>query len=170
MGGKRGGLMAYLLDTNVFIEAKAWHYGMDFCPGFWQWLIKGSKAGTIASIAQVQGELQDDELNEWLPKLGKDFFRQPDLGVLQSMAQISEWVNTQNFTPGAKTTFLNAADYHLIAHALAGDHVVVTHEQIEHTPARIKIPNVCIAFKVKYLRTHEMLRREKVRLVLGGTA
>jgi len=24
--------MAYLLDANVFIEAKRRHYGMDFCP------------------------------------------------------------------------------------------------------------------------------------------
>jgi len=162
--------VAYLLDTNVLIEAKAWHYGMDFCPGFWQWLIRAGKAGIVASISQVQGELQDDELNEWLPKLGATFFRQPDVDVLAAMARVSEWVSSQKFTPAAKTTFLSAADYHLVAHALAGGHVVVTHEQIEHTLARVKIPNVCIALKVKYLRTHEMLRREKVRLVLGGEA
>ncbi len=27
--------MAYLLDANVFIQAKNLHYGFDFCPGFW---------------------------------------------------------------------------------------------------------------------------------------
>ena len=25
--------MLYLLDTNIFIQAKNLHYGMDFCPG-----------------------------------------------------------------------------------------------------------------------------------------
>lgn len=30
--------MAYLLDANVFIEAKRRHYGFDFCPAFWDWL------------------------------------------------------------------------------------------------------------------------------------
>ncbi len=25
--------MAYLLDANVFIQAKNLHYGLDFCPG-----------------------------------------------------------------------------------------------------------------------------------------
>ena len=159
--------MAYLLDTNIFIEAKGLHYGMDFCPAFWKWLIRASKAGTIASIIQVADELQDEELNEWLPKLGSDFFREPDLLVLQAMEKISVWLNSQNFTPAAKATFLNVADYHLIAHALAGGHVVVTHEQIRHTTAKVQIPNVCIALKVKYLRTHEMLRREKARFVLG---
>lgn len=162
--------MAYLLDTNIFIEAKGLHYGMDFCPAFWNWLIKASKAGTIASIIQVADELQDDELNEWLPKLSADFFRDPDLLVLQAMEKISVWVNShKKYTPGAKATFLSAADYHLIAHALAGGHIVVTHEQIKHTSAKIQIPNVCIALDVKYLRTHEMLRREKARFVLGQT-
>jgi hypothetical protein len=25
--------MAYVLDANVFIQAKNLHYGLDFCPG-----------------------------------------------------------------------------------------------------------------------------------------
>lgn len=33
--------MSYLLDANVFIQAKNLHYGLDFCPAFWQWLIDG---------------------------------------------------------------------------------------------------------------------------------
>ena len=35
--------MAYLLDANVFIHAHA-HYGFDFCPAFWEWLIKENEA------------------------------------------------------------------------------------------------------------------------------
>ncbi len=31
--------MAYLLDADVFIRAKNLHYGFDFCPAFWEWLI-----------------------------------------------------------------------------------------------------------------------------------
>ena len=31
--------MAYLLDANVFIQAKNLYYGFDFCPAFWDWLI-----------------------------------------------------------------------------------------------------------------------------------
>ncbi len=29
----------YLLDTNIFIQAKNLHYGFDFCPAFWEWLM-----------------------------------------------------------------------------------------------------------------------------------
>jgi Domain of unknown function (DUF4411) len=27
--------MAYLIDSDVFIQAKNMHYGFDFCPAFW---------------------------------------------------------------------------------------------------------------------------------------
>jgi len=31
--------MPYLLDSNVFIEAKNKYYRFSLCPGFWDWLI-----------------------------------------------------------------------------------------------------------------------------------
>mgnify|MGYP006298525777 CR=1 FL=1 len=36
--------MAYLLDANVFIEAKNRYYGMDFCPAFWDWLLDARRS------------------------------------------------------------------------------------------------------------------------------
>lgn len=30
--------MKYLLDANIFIQAKNLQYGFDFCPAFWDWL------------------------------------------------------------------------------------------------------------------------------------
>jgi hypothetical protein len=39
--------MAYLLDANVFIQAKNLHYGLDFCPAFWDWLIRHNTAGRV---------------------------------------------------------------------------------------------------------------------------
>ena len=38
--------MAYLLDSNVFIPAKNLHYGLDFCPAFWDWLIARVEPGS----------------------------------------------------------------------------------------------------------------------------
>ena len=37
--------MAYLLDTDVFIQAKNLHYGMDFCPAFWDWVVAETARG-----------------------------------------------------------------------------------------------------------------------------
>ena len=58
--------MAYLLDADVFIRAKNLHYGFDFCPAFWEWLIAENAAGTVFSIEKVGDEVQAvaDELSE----------------------------------------------------------------------------------------------------------
>lgn len=57
--------MAYLLDSNVFIQAKNFHYGFDFCPGFWDWIDHSHADGTVLSIEKVYDELAsgDDELS-----------------------------------------------------------------------------------------------------------
>ena len=64
--------MAYLLDSNVFIQAKNLHYGLDFCPAFWKWLTVSNAAGTVFSIEKVGDELADgsDELATWAAPLG----------------------------------------------------------------------------------------------------
>ena len=49
--------MAYLLDADVFIRAKNLHYGFDFCPAFWDWLIQQSQGGQVYSIERVGDEL-----------------------------------------------------------------------------------------------------------------
>lgn len=40
----------YLIDANVLIQAKNLHYGFDFCPAFWDWLVEQNRTGRIASI------------------------------------------------------------------------------------------------------------------------
>ena len=47
----------YLLDANVFIQAKNLHYGFDFCPAFWDWLVEQNRVGKVASIEKVADEL-----------------------------------------------------------------------------------------------------------------
>jgi len=49
--------MAYLLDANVFIQAKNLHYGLDFCPAFWEWLIANNNSGKVFSIEKVVAPL-----------------------------------------------------------------------------------------------------------------
>ena len=55
--------MAYLLDANVFIQAKRLHYGMDFCPAFWRWLEQENVAGRVFSIEKVADELNPAPTN-----------------------------------------------------------------------------------------------------------
>jgi Domain of unknown function (DUF4411) len=59
--------MAYLLDANVFIQAKNLHYGLDFCPAFWDWLVERNADRTVFSIEKVGDEIAagQDELSDW---------------------------------------------------------------------------------------------------------
>jgi hypothetical protein len=164
--------VAYLIDANVFIQAKNLHYGFDFCPAFWDWLTSGNRASKLFSIEKVGDELKagDDQLEEWAKARGASFFVPPDKPVVGALATVSTWVYGQSFTPASVSTFLQGADYYLVAHALAHGHTVVTHETPANTPNRIKIPSVCIPLKVKVMNPYEMLRVERARFVLGPAA
>jgi hypothetical protein len=48
----------YLIDANVFIQAKNFHYRFEFCAAFWQWLQDGYQADKIYSIDKVKKELK----------------------------------------------------------------------------------------------------------------
>jgi hypothetical protein len=161
--------MAYLLDANVFMQAKNLHYGFDFCPAFWDWLIQGNAAGRVFSIERVGDEINagGDELSAWAAQRGSGFFLKPDPAILPALALISQWATGQAYEPAAVNTFLQVADYYLVAHALAHRHTVVTHEIASPSTKKVKIPNACIGVSVKCMTPFEMLRHERARFVLG---
>ncbi len=167
--------MAYLLDANVFISARQLHYGFDFCPAFWDWLVRENLAGRVLSIEKVADELHalSDDLSAWAEELANGFFVSPTDRTLQAFGDLSDWVsdhtfpNGQRYTQAAISTFLQVADYYLVSQALADGHIVVTHERPENSIKRVKIPNACIGVGVKFMTPYEMLRRERARFVLG---
>ena len=161
--------MAYLLDTDTFITAKNLHYGMDFCPAYWDWLVHSHALGLVFSIEQVRNELVDgsDELAEWAREREQGFFLRPAGPVVLAMRQVSEWVTEQDYEPAAINTFLQKADYYLVGQALAGEHIVVTHERPGGSAARVKIPDVCMGTGVQCMTPFQMLRRERARFVLN---
>jgi len=162
--------MAYLLDANVFIQAKNLHYGLDFCPAFWEWLIASNGMGRAYSIEKVGDELEDgnDELATWAAARGPRFFLKPAAQMLPALAQVSAFVTSQRWDGAAVNTFLQVADYYLVAHALAHGHTVVTHEIASASTKKVKIPNVCIGLGIKCVTPYEMLRHERARFVLGA--
>lgn len=161
--------MKYLLDSDVFIQAKNLHYGLDFCPAFWEWLVVSNASGLVFSIEKVGDEIEAgaDELAGWAAVRGDGFFLKPDKAILPALTTVSSWAAGQNYEPAAVSTFLQKADFYLVAHALAHGHVVVTHEVAAASTKKIKIPNACIGLGVKCMSPFEMLRHERARFVLG---
>ncbi len=161
--------MGYLLDANVFIQAKRFHYGFDFCPAFWDWLVARNAAGDVFSIERVEDEIQagGDQLAEWAAERGSGFFLKPDAKILAALREVSAWVTAKAYEPAAVSTFLQVADYYLVAHALAHGLTVVTHEKASTSTKTVKIPEPCIGLGIKCMNPFEMLRRERARFVLG---
>ena len=161
--------MTCLLDSNVFIQASNLHYGLDFCPAFWEWLKKSNQAGKVFSISQVLDELAagNDELAGWAKLQGDVFYKEIDAVTLAKLTEVAEWVQLEGYEAAAINTFLQVADYYLISYALAHGHIVVTHEVPANTTRKIKIPNVCVGVGVGCINPYAMLRRERAKFVLG---
>jgi hypothetical protein len=162
--------MKYLLDTNVFIQAKNLHYGLDFCPAFWDWLVLMNARGLVFSIDKVAAEIdaRNDELTQWARGPGRGLFLPTDAVVVASLGKVSQWATSQRYEQAVINTFFQSADYYLVAHALARQCVVVTHEMPSISTRRIKIPNACMGLSIQFMTPYEMLRQEQARFVLGN--
>ena len=161
-------MTTYLLDSNIFIQAKNLHYGLDFCPAFWQWLDEAHAAGTVYSIDSVRTELVagNDDLSVWAQQRPSTFFISPSAATVPSLQATSIWASSSGYDPAAVTTFLQVADYYLIAQARELQYTVVTHEVVSNGTRRIKIPNACLGVNVQYITPFTMLRAEQARFVL----
>lgn len=170
-------LTTYLLDANVFIEAKRRYYAFDLCPGFWDSLVVHHANSRIKSIDQVKTiEFQrgDDDLKEWASKgIPAAFFAvSEEPNIITRYAEVIGWVQSQQrFFPFAKTEFANSIDGWLIAYAKANNLVLVTHEErAPQSRAKVKIPDVCDAMCVLCVDTFDMLRTLGTRFILSPTA
>ncbi len=92
----------YLIDANVFIQAKNFHYRFEFCQGFWQWLNEAHYAGLVFSIDTVRQEIndgdKDDPVRLWADALPESFFiaDKHDTTVMQAYRQVMQWNVSDN--------------------------------------------------------------------------
>lgn len=158
----------YLLDSNIFIDAKNRAYGMDFCPAFWDWLLLEHSRGFLGSVDTVKKELlkQQDELSQWAKVAPSSFFPQLTETGLVELKHIAEYITTKGYSLAERESFLDKADSFLIAQAKAEKHIVVTHEQSAPNGKRIKIPDVCSAFGVACRSIYDVIRESNARFVL----
>lgn len=162
--------MAYLLDANIFIAAKNHHYGFDFCPAFWDWLVVANESGRVFSIESVADEVlwSGDLLSDWARERGGSFFLTPGPSVIPSMSVVTSWAKAEKYTAKAVKRFLRVADFDLVAQAHAEGHSVVTHEVASDSIFKIKVPDACKGLGIKCMTPFEMLRCERARFVLGA--
>ncbi len=106
--------MPYLIDANVFIQAKNLLYGLDFCPAYWDWLVRGNTSGQVFSIEKVGDEI----------------------AIVRALGAVGAWATQQSYEPAAVSTFLQVADCYLVAHALAHGHTLATQRRAERAGSK----------------------------------
>lgn len=162
--------MAYLLDSNVFMEAQDRYYGRDFCPAYWDWLVQEFRKGNLFSIEPVYLELVVGQgpVAAWAKdakKLG--FFRELEAHDHVNTGEVLSWAEAQGFERVGIDDFASGADPFLIAYAWTRGLVLVTHEVTANSSRRkIKIPDVCPKFGIKCERPYQFQRELGARFVL----
>ena len=156
----------YILDTNIFIEAKRRYYAFDLCPGFWDSLVYHNRMGNIESIDRVKKELLEGkgDLAAWCKKVPGMFASTDSEPVLTVYRDIIQWAQDQGrFTDAAKSEFARSEDAWVISYAKANNAFVVTHEvPAPKSKKGVKIPDVCNYFNVECENTFDMLQKLEV--------
>lgn len=163
----------YLLDANVFIQAKNLYYRFDTFPGFWEWLDEAQATQQLASIEPILQELLrgTDALADWCRarKQGDWFLPVDDEVTQQHVSEIAAWVMAQPVKDPAKMAFLGGADPWLIAKARTLGAMLVTHEKYEPgCKKKILIPNICKHYGIPWLDTFAMMGQCRVTFKLSS--
>lgn len=162
--------MAYLMDSNSFIQPKNQFYRFSFCPGFWDWIALQHSAGVLFSVKKIETELEDgnDELADWVKTAPKGLLVAPTAQVVTTQTVISRWVNAQpTYSSVEKARFLGKADPWLIAEAIVNGHEVITFEElVPLNSSKVKIPNVANNFGVNCVSLFDVLEQSGVRFRL----
>ena len=122
----------------------------------------------VYSIDSVRAELAagNDDLAIWARRRPNGFFIMLSAATVPSLQATGIWANGAGYDPAAVTTFLQVADYYLVAQVHEQQYTVVTHEIVSPSTRRIKIPNACLGLGVRYITPFAMLRAEQARFVL----
>lgn len=152
--------MKYCLDTNALIQPWNSYYSMKLCPDYWSILDQLAHRKLIFCTTEVHREISriDDELSKWI-KLRSHLFRDVSDGVQQRLREV-----LQKFPRLVDSTKdRSMADPWVIAHALAENATVVTKERASESPKRIKIPDVCDHFGVRWINDFQFVTEIGIR-------
>jgi hypothetical protein len=159
----------YIMDTNVFIFAHRNIYPFDVAPSFWEQLVTKA-ADKILIIEEVQNEILKgkDLLADWYSSQSSNFtiLREPSQEVIDAYRKIINSVNGDEIhTQSAKQDFAMVADSWLCAYAMAYGSTLVTLETYQAgVKKKVKIPNVCKQFDIRYIDLLQFMRETGITL------
>ncbi len=154
----------YLIDSNIFIEAKNRYYAFDLAPSFWHFMDNAFAGSDVRSIIMVYNELVNgnDKLADWVKcrKSSTVFLEVSDTDTQAAYSSIANDLSTStHYKSSGVAHFLSGADPWIAAKAKVLRATVVTHELYD--PAckkRVPLGNVCHTEGVAVMDTFDFMR------------
>jgi hypothetical protein len=156
----------YLLDTNIFIQAKNFRYGFEYCAAFWAWILEAHEGGVLFSVQKVKAEIlrgdKTEPLVKWTKDLPSSFFLEDlnDIGVMGHYRDLlTKVLANKNYMPKALAEFAaeDEADAFLIATAKHGGYVLVSDEEpAANARKKVPLPDAAKLIGVKTIKPYQL--------------
>lgn len=150
--------MKYSLDSDAAINA--WRdYPIENFPKIWDW-IEHMGINGIAGMSEVvfhELEKGGDECFAWF-KQRKEYFVYPNNQEVQK--ELERLVNSYNNF--GIITGKNEGDPFVVALAIVKECTVVTNESMSNNMNGPKVPDVCRAERIQWIKFVDVIRRESV--------
>jgi hypothetical protein len=152
----------YWIDSNVFIDSATGPYPFKRAPTFWSFLDAKFNEGVICTSEMVYRELAPygDELSGWIKNRKQNgLYKEANQEVQKKLTIVADHVSTcGRYSEPNVNDFLSGADPWMIAHVLATGGTLVTNETDVHPNAKkVRIPDVCTHFGLRFINGFEML-------------
>jgi hypothetical protein len=159
---------SYIWDANCLIESAGKWYPFDVVPGFWDAVVSNNKKRRVFTIDKIAAEIKEGKINDWLKSV-PNFILPTDTPTLQEYAKIIEYVQSNSrYAEPHRQHFASGADGYLVAYAKSHNMTVVTQEtRVPENSPKIKIPNLCEHFNVRYIALPEMIKMLDMQLILN---
>ena len=154
----------YLIDSNIFIEAKNRYYAFDLVPSFWTFMDNAFSGHHVRSIDMVYNELAGgtNELADWVKqrKSSSIFLDVSDANTQAAYGVIANGLSAStHYKPAGVSHFLSGADPWIAAKAKVLGAIVVTHELYDPgCKKRVPLGNVCYDQGVTIMNTFDFMR------------
>lgn len=149
----------YCLDTSFFIESWVRRYSPDIFPPFWEYLEEAARAQQLVSPQDVREELEHPlDLKKWVKKQS-EIFIDLEPRVVDSLKEVLEWARDRHLNQGRDFRPKDLkADPIVVALARVEDATIVTEESRSGDQGRPKIPDYCVNFGLRCIKTIDMIR------------
>lgn len=151
--------MKYSLDSDAAINA--WRdYPIDHFPKIWQWIEQMGKNGILGMSEVVFKELEKggDECFDWFKNRKENFVHPNDDDVQRELDRLVNTYNNFGLITGK-----NEGDPFVVALAIVKNCIVVTNESMSNNMNGPKLPDVCRAEDIHWIKFVDVIRREGVR-------